>query len=264
MPQLGILACLSEQPHNVWWRRNCEGRGWVAGGCIGAAAGVINKAQDVQGALNTSVRRRIEGPLGSLATNIKEGAANEKPHGWGCGAALSCSKQGTKPAMLNVPLGDAHLGLDVELGLLESSTVHNAHLFVKAFGTTYNICNEGMDPIIIGFAVIVIHYDSQACEACDLVLQLLDKHWIETFFSGHGSMAVFIDELLVTCEMQQVAPFDSHEQVPVPPAQMDCSQAVQLRGPRIFLKHVHDDAQPACTDTATIRKPSETSLHLHS
>jgi len=176
-----------------------------------------------------SVWRRTEGPLGSLAVNIKEGTANEKPHGWGCGAALSCSKQGTKPAMLNVPLGDAHLGLDVELGLLESSTAHNAHLFVKAFGRAYNVCNEGMDPIATGFAVVFINCDSQACEVCDLMLQLFCKHWIKAFFSGHGAAAVFIDELPVACKMQQVAPFDSHEQVPVPLAQMDRSQAVQLR-----------------------------------
>jgi len=144
---------------------------------------------------------------------------------WCC---LVCSKQGIKPAMLNVPLGDAYLGLDVELGLLQSSTVHNAHLFVKAFKTTHNICNEGMDPIVIGFAVIVIHYDSQACETCNLILQLLNKHWIKAFFSGHGTIAVFIDELPVACEMQQVAPFYSHEKVPVPLVQMDRSQSVQL------------------------------------
>jgi len=155
---------------------------------------------------------------------------------------LPCSKQGIKPAMLDVPLGDAHLGLDVELGLLESLTMHNAHLFVTAFGGTNNICNESMDPIVIGFAVIIIHYDGLACKMCDLILQLLDKHWIQAFFSWHGAIAVFIDELLVTCEMQQVRPFDSHEQVPVPLVQMDRSQTVQLWGPRIFLKHGHDNA----------------------
>jgi len=104
--------------------------------CICATAGVINKAQDVQGALHISVRRCVEGPLGSLTINIKEGAANEQSHGRGCGAALSHSKQGIIPAMLDVPLGDAHLGLNVVLGLLKSSTMHNAHLFVKAFGAT--------------------------------------------------------------------------------------------------------------------------------
>jgi len=143
---------------------------------------------------------------------------------------------------LNVPLGDAHLGLDVELGVLESSTVHNAHLFVKAFGATYNIYNESMDPIIIGFAVVIIHCASPASETCNLVFQLLDKHWIKAFFSWHGAIAVFIDELLVTCEIQQVTPFDSHEQVPVPLVQMDRLQTVQLWGPRIFLKHSHDNA----------------------
>jgi len=41
-----------------------------------------------------------------------------------------------------------------------------------------NICNESVDPIIIGFAVIIVYDDSLASETCNLILQLLDKHWI--------------------------------------------------------------------------------------
>ena len=42
--------------------------------------------------------------------------------------------------------------------------------------------------------------------------------------------------------MQQVTPFDSHGQFPVPLVQMDRSQMVQLWGPRIFLENGHDNA----------------------
>jgi len=66
--------------------------------------------------------------------------------------------------MLDVPLGDAHLGLDVALGLLTSSTMHNAHLFVEAFRLTNNITSESMDPIVICFAVIIVPDDSQASD----------------------------------------------------------------------------------------------------
>jgi len=130
-PLLGTGQCSTTSPP-MWWF-TCS--------ALFATACVINKAQDVKGALHISVRRRVEGPIGSLTINIKEGAASEPPHGWGCGAALSHSKQGIKPAMLDVPLGDAHLGLDVALGLLKSLTMHNAHFCVKAFGAANSTKN---------------------------------------------------------------------------------------------------------------------------
>jgi len=64
VPQLGILAGVGEEPHDVWWWRGCEGSGWVARRSICATAGVIDEAQDVQGALYTCVWRRKNTPLG--------------------------------------------------------------------------------------------------------------------------------------------------------------------------------------------------------
>jgi len=112
--------------------------------------------------------------------------------------------------MLDVPLGDVRLCLNMTLGFLPSSTMHNAHLFVESFGGINNVCNECMDPVVIDFTVIIIHDDSQMGEACNLTLQVLDKHWIQTFFAWHRTIAIFIYKLLVTCKTQQMAPFNPH------------------------------------------------------
>ena len=147
--------------------------------------------------------------------------------------------------MLCILLGYSQLGSQVIFGLFQGPGLNNANFLVHAILPTRQIGQETRDSIIAGRGIIIKMDQGSSGEPGDFILHFTDEDWVQRAVTGHGAIAGWVYQIVVTDVVQELPPLHTEYKVEVPFIEVNNPEPMNLGLARILLQHAIDYGLPS-------------------